>query len=91
MSIDDLIADFVKVHYKTPYLELLPYIQYMRAAYALGKADIQVQNKKPVVRSDGKKYESVAEAGRQNRIGESSIRKAIKSGNKSVGYYWKYK
>jgi hypothetical protein len=90
-DIDGLIADFVKVHHKTPYLELLPYIQYMRAAYALGIGSVNKTNSRPVIRSDGKKYKSVSDAGRQNKIGESSIRKAIKNGYKSAGYYWIYK
>jgi len=45
-NIDRLIMDFIKVH-KADYLELKPYIQYLRAAFALGVEEgIKMQVKK---------------------------------------------
>lgn len=88
-NIDKLIADFVGVH-KSDYLEMQPYIQYLRAAYALGVADVQVQNNRPVRRGDGVIYKSVTEAAERNRIHRTAISKAIRKNHKSAGYCWKY-
>lgn len=37
-----------------------------------------------------KTYPSIREAARQNNAGDSTIARALKLGNKSKGYYWRY-
>jgi hypothetical protein len=88
-EIDKLIADFVKVH-KADYFEMQPYIQYLRAAYALGFQDgRRKENKeKPVMRSDGVRYISMKEAAEKNFVNPRCISKAIIKNHKSAGYYW---
>lgn len=46
--------------------------------------------KKAVVRSDGKKYESLAQAARDNELTVGTISLALKIGMRANGFKWQY-
>ena len=46
--------------------------------------------RRPIARSDGKEYGSVSDAARDNGVTSTSICVALKSGNKSAGWHWRY-
>ena len=89
---EKLKADFVKCHV-SDYLAIKPYLEFLDAAYYLGHKEgkTNIRKRKPVIRSDGKEYGSLTEAGEKNLITKSAVGKAIKFNYKAVGYYWEYK
>lgn len=89
---EKLKADFVKCHV-SDYLAIKPYLEFLDAAYYLGHKEgkAHIRKRKPVIRSDGKEYDSLMEAGEKNLVNKSTVGKAIKFNHKAAGYYWKYK
>ncbi len=46
--------------------------------------------KKPLLRSDGKRYESLTQAARENEITLGTLSEALKLGTRANGFKWQY-
>ena len=92
MDLDRLILDFKKKFPKIDYFTEKEIIQYMRMSYCVGYEVRRCEfakKGKPVVRSDGKEYDTMALAARKNDVSETSIRRALRNGTLLAGYYWR--
>lgn len=90
--LDKLIIDFKNRFPEIDYFTQTIIINLINQSFCLGYDSHNNRFKgrsKKVIRGDGKKYESIHKAAKENLINEDNLRKAIKNKHKCAGYYWK--
>ena len=85
-----LKKDFLNKHPSLTYFEQKEIFQYFDIAYCLGYDSINKNKGIKIIRSDGVRYNSIAEAARINKISERQIRRSLKGAMKAAGYNWKF-
>ena len=92
-NLDALIADFIGIYPDLDYFTQENILQYIEMAYTIGFDDRKLIDyggrSYPVKRSDGKVFNSIADAARFHGVNEITIRRKIKKGKKLDGFMFK--